>query len=150
MPETPPFGDPDFLRRTLEQYAQAYTGLAAAIQGPQTAAVVEGYRRLFTLPGFAPTSRLNEAGAKFARYQAAVARFSGLVSAISLDAARRFSAALAAEGPGAAPITSLKELHALWIDCGEAAYGEAAHREEFADAQAELLAALVELRAGAA
>ena len=56
--------------------------------------------------------------------------------------------ALAATGPEAQPITSLRELHALWVECGEAAYSQAAHREEFAAAQAELLSALVELRAG--
>ncbi len=50
-------------------------------------------------------------------------------------------------GPDAPPITSLRELQALWIECGEAAYAEAARREEFASAQAELLMALVELRA---
>jgi hypothetical protein len=38
-------------------------------------------------------------------------------------------------------------LRALWIDCGEAAWAEAAHREAFAAALAELLAAWVELRA---
>jgi hypothetical protein len=150
MSEKNPFCDPEFLRRTLTEYAQAYTGLVAAIQSPQPAAFMEGYRRLFTPPGFAPTSRLPDSGAKLARYQAAFGRFSGQVSAIALDAGRRFGAALAAEGPEAAPITTLKELHALWIDCGEAAYREAVHREEFADAQAELLAALVELRAVAA
>ncbi len=63
------------------------------------------------------------------------------------DAGRRLAEALAASGPDAPPITSLRELQALWIDCGEAAYAEAARREEFALAQAELLMALVELRA---
>jgi hypothetical protein len=150
MSEHNPFSDPEFLQRTLEEYARAYAGLAAAFQGHQTDSLVEGYRRLFTPPAFVSTRDLPDAGAKLLRYQSAVGRFSGQVSAIALDASRRFSAALSAEGPGAAPITSLRELHALWIDCGEAAWGEAAHREEFADAQAELVAALVELRAVAA
>ena len=69
------------------------------------------------------------------------------MSAIALEASRRFAAALAQTGPQAPPITSLRELQALWIECGEAAYGEAARREEFAAAQAEMLMALVELRA---
>jgi hypothetical protein len=47
-------------------------------------------------------------------------------------------------------VTTLRELHALWIDCGEAAWAAAAHGEEFAEAQAELLAAHVELAAMAA
>jgi hypothetical protein len=67
-----------------------------------------------------------------------------------MNAGERLAAALARSGPEAPPITTLRELHALWIDCGEAAYAAAAHREDFAEAQAELLAAFVELRAGLA
>ena len=88
------------------------------------------------------------AGLLLARYQQAAERFARLLNAIAIDAARRL-----AHGAGrhrdreAPPITSLRELHALWIDCGEAAWSAAAHREEFAAAQAELFAALVALRA---
>ncbi len=89
-------------------------------------------------------------GAAWARYQHAAGRSAELASGIALDASRRLAQALAQSGPQAPPITSLRELHALWIDCGEAAYGEAARREEFAAAQAELLMALVELRAAQA
>ena len=70
-------------------------------------------------------------------------------TAIAIDACERLGASLSATGSAAPPITSLRDLHALWIECGEAAYAAAAHREEFAAAQAELLMALVELRAGA-
>ena len=89
-------------------------------------------------------------GAAFERYQRAAARSTELAASIAHDASRRLAEALAASGPEAPPITSLRELHALWIECGEAAYAEAARREEFAMAQAELLMALVELRAAAA
>jgi hypothetical protein len=43
----------------------------------------------------------------------------------------------------------LRELHELWIECGEAAYAAAAHGEEFSAAQAELLAAMIEMHAAA-
>jgi hypothetical protein len=76
--------------------------------------------------------------------------FASQVNAIAIDAGQRLAEALARSGPEAPPITTLRDLHSLWIDCGEAAYAAAAHREEFAEAQAELLAAFVELRAGAA
>jgi hypothetical protein len=56
---------------------------------------------------------------------------------------------LSASGPAAPPVTTLRELHALWIECGEAAWAAAAHRDEFAEAQAELLAAHVEFAASA-
>ena len=67
-----------------------------------------------------------------------------------MNAGRAACRGARAIGPEAPPITTLRELHALWIDCGEAAYAAAAHRDEFAEAQAELLAAFVELRAGLA
>ena len=89
-----------------------------------------------------------DAGAAWIRYQQATERCAQLATAIALDASERLRVALADDGPGAKPITSLRELHALWVECGEAAYSRAAHREEFAAAQAELLSALVELRAG--
>jgi hypothetical protein len=106
------------------------------------------YRQLLALPRlpFAPPETLVP-GPRLARYQQAAERFGQLLNAIALDAAERLGAALADDGPHAAPITSLRELHELWIECGEAAWSAAAHREEFAAALAELLAALITLRA---
>jgi hypothetical protein len=106
------------------------------------------YRQLLALPclPFAPPETLVP-GPRLARYQQAAERFGRLLNAIAVDAAERLGAALADDGPQAAPITSLRELHELWIDCGEAAWSAAAHREEFAAALAELLAALITLRA---
>jgi polyhydroxyalkanoate synthesis regulator phasin len=43
-------------------------------------------------------------------------------------------------------VTSLRQLHDLWVECGEQAYAAAAHRDDFAAAQAELLAAAIEWR----
>jgi hypothetical protein len=54
-----------------------------------------------------------------------------------------------ADDAGLPPISSLRQLHELWVDCGEAAWAEAAHGDEFAEAQAELLAAWVESCAAA-
>jgi len=124
-------------------------GFAAAPgAGPSPQAFADTYRQLFAIPGL--PSGMPEAatpGPWVARYQQAAERFGRLLNEIALDAGRRLAAALAESGPEAAPITSLRELHTLWIDCGEAAWSAAAHREEFAAALAELLAALVVLRA---
>jgi hypothetical protein len=158
------FPDPEFLRRTLEEYARGYASLAAAFQVPRPAGLqgseallaplLESYRRLFQPSGFAvPPAALAtaspgaKAGATLVRYQQAWERCSRVASAIAVDANRRLSAALAENGPATPPITSLRDLHALWIECGEAAYAQAAHTEEFAAAQAELLGSLVELKA---
>ncbi len=116
---------------------------------PLRAHFIELYQRLFT-PEIAmaavaqhPAAGMAAAGA---RCQAAAQRFAGQVVAIATDAFRRLSTELATTDATAAPITSLRELHELWIECGEAAYAAAAHGDDFAEAQAELLAAFVELR----
>ena len=157
----PRLDDPLFLQRTLSEFTQGIGALAGAVRGAGGAgqatpealleSLAAGYQRLFAPAGFAaaapPAAAAAGSRAAWARYQRAAARSVELVSTIALDASRRLAEALAQSGPEAPPITSLRELHALWIECGEAAYGEAARREEFAAAQAELLMALVELRA---
>jgi hypothetical protein len=154
-----PFSDPDFVRRTLTAYAQQYAGLAAlfakppapgeaafaALRQPMTAA----YQQLFTPPGPAALDPTTLGSAAFFRWQRASERYSALAMAIANDAFARLARALEESGPAAPPVTSLRALHALWIECGEAAWAEAAHREDFAEAQAELLAALAGLRAAA-
>jgi hypothetical protein len=151
--------DPDFVRRTLTAYAQQYAGLAAlfaqpavpggpafdALRQPMTGA----YQQLFTPAGPTPLDAAAAGGTAFLRWQRASERYGSLVGAIANDAFARLSRALEGDGTAAAPITTLAALHALWIDCGEAAWAEAAHREEFAEAQAELLAALAGLKAAA-
>lgn len=116
---------------------------------PLRALFLERYRQLFT-PEFALAAALRdplpEGAAETMRWQAANQRFGQQLAAIAGDAFQRLAAALAADDATRPPITSLRELHELWIECGEAAYAAGAHGDAFADAQAELLAALVELR----
>ena len=143
------FSDPLILQRTLKEYAEGFAALATAAWGSSVPAFAAGYRQLFAPGGLAAAGPDSGSGAAFERYQRAVARSSALAASIAEDAGARLARALEAGGPAAPPITSLRELRALWVDCGEAAYGEAARSEEFANAQAELLMALVELRAAA-
>jgi hypothetical protein len=155
------FWGPDLLQRTLAGQAKDLAGLAAAFSGgqPPGAAnlealakpLIERYRQLFMPPGLAAAAEgPAQAGAAFQRYQQALQGFALQANGIAMNAGQRLAEALAQSGPEAPPITTLRELHSLWIDCGEAAYAAAAHRDEFAEAQAELLAAFVELRAGLA
>jgi hypothetical protein len=151
------FHDPLILQRTLNEYAQGFAALAAVAwgsSGPGRAdpgslgpAFAAGYQKLFAPGGLATAGPASGSGPAFERYQRAVARSSALAASIAADAGGRLARALEAGSPAAPPITSLRDLQALWVDCGEAAYGEAARSEEFAEAQAELLMALVELRA---
>src|SRR5688500_10875969 len=158
---TPRFDDPLFSQRTLSEFSQGFAARAAALHGhgssapatPETPqdSMAPGSKRVFAPAASAAAApaatRTAGSDAAWVRYQRATMRSAELASAIALEAGRRFAEALAQSGPQAPPITSLRELHALWIECGEAAYGEAARRDEFAAAQAELVMALVELRA---
>lgn len=119
--------------------ADLATSPAAGV-APQSFA--EPYRLLFAMTGFpAPGPGTAAPEASLRRYQRAAERVGMLLNEAAADAGRRLGTALAADGPDTVPITSLRELQALWIDCGEAAWSAAAHRVEFAEAQAELLAA---------
>ena len=153
------FRDPSLLQRTLAEQAKILASLAAAFSGASLLGLasldalgnplIERYRQLFMPPGLAAAGDIHaKAGAGFLRYQQAMRGFTSQVNAIAADAGGRLADALAQSGPESPPIATLRELHALWIECGEAAYASAAHREEFAEAQAELLAAFFELRAG--
>lgn len=146
-------GVPPFLAAWLEaQQAFARLSVATIPSGPAARpaqpSFTELYRPLFVLPGL-PSIGADAArtGESMQRYQRAAATVGGLLNEAAADAGRRFGAALADDRPDAVPITSLRELQTLWIDCGEAAWSAVAHREEFAVAQAELLAAWAMLRA---
>ena len=148
-------GIPPFMAAWLQgqqAFAQlAGYGIAAQSMGTGTERFfADQYRQLFALPGLHLAAPADAApGYLLVRYQQAAERFARLLNEAAIDAARRLGEALADSGPAAAPITSLRELHALWIDCGEAAWSAVAHREDFAAAQAELFSALVALRAAA-
>jgi poly(hydroxyalkanoate) synthase III subunit E len=154
-PADPPWlGAVQDAHQRLADYAAEYAGLAAAALAPwqsDGAPLVERYQRLFMPPGLVPARpESTRSDAAWLRMQQAGERYARLALAIATDAGRRLVAALSASGPAAPPVTSLRELHALWIECGEAAWAAAAHGDEFAAAQAELLAAHVELAAAAA
>ena len=147
-------------QRRLAEYAQDFAGIAGAfwrqLQSGESSfevlrePLMDRYQRFFAPPGLpAASADPPKSGAAWIRCQQAGERYAREATAIAIDACGRLGESLSTTGSGAPPITSLRELHALWIECGEAAYAAAAHREEFAAAQAELLMALVELRAGA-
>ena len=137
----------------LQQSLLATSGQFASLTQPafggfDPAVLAASYQQLFMpappLPAAAPGA------ASALRLQRAMQAFAQLAAAAAADAAARFQAALGAADPALPKITTLRALHELWIDCGEAAHAVAAHAPAWAQAQAELLNALVELRAESA
>ena len=112
-------------------------------------ALKEKFERLY-VPPFGPLHAEQQATdrlmATTLRWQRAVARVSELLSTVAADAVEKLIAALAGPDASGPPVTSLRQLHELWVECGERAFALVAHSEDFAAAQAELLAAMVELR----
>ena len=105
------------------------------------AALAAGYQSLF-MPA-APVAKPPPGTAAALRLQRASLAFGELAARAAADAAARFQAALGSTDPALPKITTLRALHALWIECGEAAHAAAAHAPAWAAAQAELLNALV-------
>ena len=103
------------------------------------------YQRWLT-PAFTTDAGLGGNMAAAARFETARQRFSEIAAAVAIDASGRFAAALGNPQPDALPITTLRELFDLAVECGDAAWTVAAHREDFGAAIAELLAALGSLR----
>ena len=112
-------------------------------------ALKEKFERLY-VPAFGPLHAQQQATERLMattlRWQRAVTRVSELLSTVATDAVEKLIAALADPGASGPPVTSLRQLHNLWVDCGERAFAVTAHSEDFAAAQAELLMAMVEMR----
>lgn len=156
----------DVAQRLLE-FGQDYAGFAtifwgqfsAAGQAPPAApwqgsaalqaALAEHYRRMISPampPQMTAASALPALTEALARCQRAGQALAAQSSAIGADAARRLVAELSRTDATAAPITTLTALHELWIECGEAAWAAAVHQDDYAAAQSEWLAALIELQ----
>lgn len=160
MFQSTPFSDPDFVRRTLTACVQQMASLAgltapAFAPGGLSAAALQAqlataYQQLFTPAAAMAAGATGPGGLAFGRWQKAAERYLKLMGEIAADASARLARALADEAPGAVPVTSLAALHALWIDSGEAAWQAVAHGDEFAEAQAELIASIAALQSKAA
>lgn len=156
----------DVAQRLLD-FGQDYAGFAtsfwgqfaAAGQAPAAAqwqgsaalqaALAEQYRRMISpaMPSQMTAANAMPALAEaLTRCQRAGQALAAQSSAIGADAARRLVAELSRTDAAAAPITTLAALHELWIECGEAAWAAAVHQDDYAAAQAEWLAALIELQ----
>ena len=137
------------LQQELFATGRQYASLSQpAFGGFDPAALAASYQHLFMPASPVPNAAGGNAGAQ--RLLRATQAFAQLAAGAAADAALRFQAALASTDPALPKITTLRALHQLWIDCGEAAHATAARAPAWAQAQAELLNALVQLRAESA
>jgi len=157
--------------RRIRQFGEDYFGItqelwkfvesrASATPGTQRQAAASGldqlrdslrekFERLY-VPAFAPLHGQQLAGERLMattmRWQRATARMSDLLAAVAADAVERLLSALTGPEASGPPVTTLRQLHDLWVECGERAYAAVARGDDYAAAQAELLMAMVEMR----
>jgi len=156
--------------RRIRQFGDEYLGMtqalwrfvetrAAGIAGAQAPAPGDGLDGLRDslkdrfarawLPAFAPLQGQQQSGERLmaatSRWQRATARIGELQAAVAADAVERLATALSGADAAGPPVTTLRGLHDLWVDCGERAYAAVAHGDDYAAAQAELLMAMVEM-----
>lgn len=145
---TTPFPPPWMaaFQQTLAATGGQFASFAQASAGGFDPVALEaGYRQLF-MPA-APVAQASPGSAAALRLQRAIQAFGELAARAAADAAARFQAALDSADPSQPKITTLRAVHGLWVDCGEAAHAAAAHAPAWAAAQSELLNALVAWRA---
>jgi hypothetical protein len=140
------------LWKLVESRASGESGASSQVPGDSLDqlrnALKEKFERLY-VPAFGPLHAQQSAESLMSttlRWQHAATRVGELLSAVATDAVDKLLAALAGPEASGPPVTSLRQLHDLWVECGERAYAAAVHSEDFAAAQAELLAAMVEMR----
>ncbi len=150
--------------RRLKEFGEDYLGItrelwnlveshAALAPGSASQAFRDGLRDRFErmyMPKFGllqgqpqATERLM---ATTLRWQHASSRMSEMLSNAATSAVEDLFAALSGSPESGSVVTTLRQLHDLWVECGERAYAKIAHSDDFAAAQAELLSAMVELR----
>ncbi len=152
------FGD-DYLGVTRELWKLIECGLSSdpglppqalneSLQGLR-AGFRDGFEKLYR-PAFEPLCAPQETHERLMtatlRWQRAAQSVNERLAVVAARAVDDLVAALGSPDATGPPVTSLRELHDLWVECGERAYASAAHDDEFGAAQAELLAAMVELR----
>ena len=141
------------LWKLVESHASGESGASSQVPGdsldPLRNALKEKFERLYG-PAFGPLHAqqlsVESLMSTTLRWQRAATRVGELLSAVATDAVEKLIGALAGPDTSGPPVTSLRQLHELWVECGERAYAAAVHSEDFAAAQAELLAAMVEMR----
>lgn len=151
------FGD-NYLGMTQELWKFVESG-ASATAGAGVPATGDGLDKLreslkdkfacALMPAFSTLQGQQLAGERLMaatlRWQRATARIGELQATIAADAVERLATALSGPDASGPPVTTLRALHELWIDCGERAYAEVARGDDYAAAQAELLMAMVEM-----
>jgi class III poly(R)-hydroxyalkanoic acid synthase PhaE subunit len=103
--------------------------------------------RFLSVPGLGYTREWQEQGQEFARlglnYQRALQEYASLFRRLNLDAFDRLQRTLS---EAKQPITTLRELYDVWVDCSETAYLDLVSTDAYAETYGQMVNALMALK----
>lgn len=146
------FAGPDrYSNASFWQTPMASWQKAMASLGPEPSEWSTEVDRLFSVPGVGYTREYQEESQRLAKlvvdYQQASGRYYEIFTQMnqkSLDLMRDRLLARMAEGDE--PITSVKELYKVWVDCSEEVYGNEALTDDYTRRYGEMINALMALK----
>ena len=103
--------------------------------------------KLLAMPGVGYTREWQEQSQALARlwmeHQKAYQDYNEVFSRVGVNTMKRFQDKLMSLSGGENPVSTLRELYDLWVDCAEDAYAEMVNTEEYAEANARLVNTLM-------
>ncbi len=147
----------DMVQEWVEGLQKAFTGQtdfsgmpgfsSAAWGGKDPFAAMDPLNFFASMPGIGYTrekqEQLNHLYQMWEEYQAKARDYTASMSKVGLEAAQKFQDYVANPPEGAAPLTSLKEVYAKWVDICEDIYARYAMTEEYTRLYGEVVNALM-------
>ncbi len=117
---------------------------------PVTDDLHRNLERFLSVPGLGYTREWQEQGQEFARlglnYQRALQDYASLFRRLNLDTYDRLQRRLGELADANQPITTLRGLYDVWVDCSEAAYLDLVSTEAYAETYGQMVNALMALK----
>lgn len=138
---------PKNFQEMLDSWRDAWSAAA----GAQQASAAQFAEAFAKVPGVGPLREHAETWRAVAAAQADYRKLEQEVSTVMLsvqrDALDLVQQQVRARNAAAQPVQDLRELHRMWVECGERVFAKVAHSEEYCKLQGELRNALTRLRA---
>jgi class III poly(R)-hydroxyalkanoic acid synthase PhaE subunit len=132
-------------REWTENMQKFFTGAAQTGKDPFTA--LDPLNFFASFPGIGYTrekqEQLNHLYQQWSDYEAKSREYSASMAKVGLEAVQKFQEYVANPPAGTAPLTSLKEVYAKWVDICEVIYAKYAMSEEYTRVYGEVVNALM-------
>jgi hypothetical protein len=137
--------------RSFEDLLNSWRGAWSSAAGAQPASATQFADLLGQTPAIGPLREHTETwraiAAAQAEYQKLEQELRAVMMGVQSDALDLVQERLRERNAGAQPIKDFRELHKLWVECGERVFAKVAHSDAYCKLQAELGNALTRLRA---